>query len=155
MRSSSSAFPPNLDLRASMQYRALPGQQTAPLRVPQTGRASTFGSTAFSSGFQSAPLSAPVDFHLPRTPANIPPEFETPQMSAPMAPPSDFSTAYNQGRDTSQHIPRSESRYQQQLHPGGPQREEQHQPHSAGFMRNDEYVTGEKRKRSYTVPEYN
>lgn len=148
LRSTSSAFPPNLDLRTSIQYRSLPAQQTSPLRMPHTARASSFA-TAFTSGFQSAPLTAPVDFHLPRTPANVPPEFEAPQMSAPMAPPPDFSP-----RDTPHQASRNDSAFQQQMHPGSHQAGEQHQVHSAGFLRPEEYGTEEKRKRSYTMPRY-
>lgn len=155
-----------------MQYRALPAQsQNSPIqqRVPHTARASSF-STAYSAGFQSAPLTAPVDFHLPRTP-NIPREFENSQMSAPIAPTPDFNTGYNQGQNQSDTSQQGQGRndgglqqQQQQLQQDTTQQQQQQQQqgeeqqqqqiHSAGFLRSEEYLNQEKRKRSYTLPQY-
>lgn len=134
-----------------MQYRALPAQQTSTQRLPHTARASSFAASAFSSGFQSAPLTAPVDFQLPRTPANLPREYEASQMSAPMAPPQDFGAAYNHGSSP------GDATQRQHMHQGSHQAgEEQHQQqiHSAGFLRPEEYAAEERRKRSYTMPGY-
>lgn len=91
LRASSSAFPPGLDLRA--QYRNLPAQNNS--SHGSTPRSSSFAH-AFTGGYASAPLTAPVDFSLPRTPIDgSHRDFSIPQLSAPMAPPQDFSSAYN------------------------------------------------------------
>lgn len=94
LRASSVALPSGLDLRNQYGTHSSRGTQQG-LATP---RSSSFAS-AFTGGFASAPLTAPVDFSLPRTP-NDPShssqrDFTIPQLSAPMAPPQDFSTAYN------------------------------------------------------------
>lgn len=146
--SSTSAFPAN----SSMQYRAMPAQESPPQRLPNKPRPAPF--TSQFSGFQSAPLTAPVDFNLPRTPAN----FETAQMSAPMAPPPEFGEAYHRvssPADQSQRVPRSESTFQQQqVQQGSQHADEQQQVRSAGYLCSEEYVSEERRKRSYAMPGY-
>lgn len=143
---STSAFPASLDLRTSVQYRAMPAQQSPPQRPQNIARAAPFSSPF--SGFQSAPLTAPVDFNLPRTPAN----FETLQMSAPMAAPADFSEAYNRASSPPGQIQRSasqdENTFQQQQ--GNQAAGEQRQATSSGFLRSEEYIS--ERRRSYTMP---
>lgn len=92
--SSSAAFPSGLDLRN--QYRSV-SSQSPNQGIPATARASSFASAFSSGGFQSAPLMAPAEFHIPRTPAEAGPrDYHLSQLSAPMAPPPDFAAAYSQ-----------------------------------------------------------
>jgi len=90
LRAASSAYPPGLDIRA--QYRTMPTQNHSPHGV--TPRSSSFAH-AFTGGYASAPLAAPVDFSLPRTPIDGPRDFNIPQLSAPITAPQDFSSAYH------------------------------------------------------------
>jgi hypothetical protein len=165
LRASSAAFPPGLDLRN--QYRTLPSQGNS--QGLSTPRSSSFAS-AFTGGYASAPLTAPVDFSLPRTPNDTNPgtrDFSIPQLSAPMAPPQDFSNAYNstinpsraqqgeqdfvnQGQNSRD--PGAQGQGQVVDHP-----QQQHHHHSrsneeASYMRPMKYETGQKRRRSFTMP---
>ena len=93
LRATSGAFPPGLDLRN--QYRPNPSQGN-PYGL-STPRSSSFATT-FTSGYASAPLTAPAELSLPRTPNgtnNGQREINFPQLSAPMAPPQDFPDAHN------------------------------------------------------------
>ncbi|KAK3351610.1 hypothetical protein B0H65DRAFT_126971 [Neurospora tetraspora] len=108
LRASSASLPLGLDLR--MQFRSAVGasslQSTAhsptSTRTPSTSQLGSGGvSSSYSaSSFPSAPLSAPVDYSLPRTSPYRPPpptgttDYSIPQMSAPIAPPNDFSQAF-------------------------------------------------------------
>lgn len=91
IRASSSAFPAQLQLNPTHQYRTLPSQQPATAGLaPSIPRSSSFSGTFGSAGFQSAPLHAPGDFHLPRTPGDAPPrdygsarDYSIAQMNAP------------------------------------------------------------------------
>jgi hypothetical protein len=94
LRATLSAFPPGLDLRK--QYRTLPAENNAHHGLP-TPRSNCFANT-FTGGYAIAPLTASVDFSLPRTPDDANPgarDFNVAQLSAPMAAPQDFSNAYN------------------------------------------------------------
>ena len=154
---SSSAFPPGLDLRN--QYRPLQTQHNSPHGT--TPRSSSFAS-AFTGGYASAPLTAPVDFSLPRTPvdgSHGTRDFNIPQLSAPINPSQDFSSAYNstisparaqQGdRDFGSQGQNNGDQGQGQ---GSGQTGDQHQQQQQS--RNNEeasYLTGQKRKRSFTI----
>ncbi|CZT46224.1 related to homeoprotein [Rhynchosporium secalis] len=158
--SSAAAFPAGLDLRA--QYRAMPNQNHSPLGL--TPRSSSFAH-AFSGGYASAPLAAPVDFSLPRTPINgthASRDYNIPQLSAPMAPPQDFSSAYSSslspsrsqqnGREFSQGQSNGDLGNQGQANE---QQQQQQQGRSNGdtsYLRSGEYETGQKRKRSFDIP---
>ncbi|KAF4838033.1 Homeobox-leucine zipper protein HDG11 [Colletotrichum tropicale] len=102
-RASSGTVPLGLDLRN--QYRSVNS-------VPPPGHASTPRATSaqfatsgpYTSSFPSAPLTAPVDFSLPRTPGHRPggvQDYSMPQMSAPIAAPNDFSQAFHASMTTS------------------------------------------------------
>jgi hypothetical protein len=162
LRASSSAFPPGLDLRN--QYRTLQTQNNSSHAV--TPRSGSFAN-AFSSGYASAPLAAPVDFSLPRTPGDGGlgnREFNVPQLSAPMNAPQDFSNAYQSStRQQQQSSERDfENQGQNNGEPGGqrqvqlsPSQQQQQQARSgddSSYLRPVEYETGQKRKRSYTMP---
>lgn len=173
LRTSSSAFPPGLDLRN--QYRAQPPQLNSP-HGPATTRSNSF--SAFTGGYASAPLTAPVDFALPRTPADGGSgnrDFNIPQLSAPMAPPPDFSAAYNSslspGRaqhgdrdfghqsqnngDHAAHTPQGPQGQGSRQTGGEPQQQQQQQARNneeASYLRPMQYETGQKRKRSFTMP---
>jgi hypothetical protein len=161
LRASLSAFPPALDLRN--QYRTLPAESNSPHGIP-TPRSSS-SANAFT-GYASAPLTAPVDFTLPRTPNDTNPggrDFNAPQLSAPMAAPQDFSKAYNRnlspirgqagGRDfgnQGQNIADPEGQAQGQV---ADQEQQQQYQHSRGneeaYMSSIEYERGQTRKRSF------
>ncbi|KAL2157224.1 hypothetical protein VTH06DRAFT_6360 [Thermothelomyces fergusii] len=98
---SASSLPLGLDLRT--QFRSVigpggglpastqsPGARTA--STPQLGGVSS----GYTGSFSSAPLTAPVDFSLPRSSAyrTSTADYSIPQMSAPIAPPNDFSQAF-------------------------------------------------------------
>lgn len=104
LRSASAAAsmqPLSLDLR-STPYRP-PGAGLAnhsPTAQTRAASGSHLGSapTSYSASFPSAPLTAPVDFSLPRTPSSSyrsQTDYSVPQMSAPIAPPNDFSQAFH------------------------------------------------------------
>jgi hypothetical protein len=154
-RSSSVAFPPGLELRN--QYRPLPSQQSGAHGPPPTPRGTSFASAFSSGGFQSAPLIAPADFQLPRTPVDTGPrEYHMTQMSAPMAPPQDFTNAYNQNlspaRPTQQPEPALHSQRQQQQQAPEQSTLQEQQTETAGFLREDNYEAVHKRKRTYSMP---
>jgi hypothetical protein len=164
LRAASSAFPPGLDLRN--QYRTLPSQHNSPHGLPVTPRSSSFAN-AFTGGYASAPLTAPIDFSLPRTPVDGGQgqrDFNIPQLSAPMAPPQDFSNAYNsnispvraqQGdRDFgNQGQNRGDSGGQGQGQVGDQQQQQQvRNNEEASYLHRVEYESGNKRKRRFTMP---
>ena len=162
LRASSVAFPPGLDLRN--QYRTLPSQSS-----PQglgTPRSRSF-STAFTGGFASAPLTAPIEYSQPRTPNDTNPgqrDFNIPLLSAPMAPPQDFSRAYNSNGSPNQgqHTEREFGHQRQNSGEPGVQGQvvehspQQHQHtrsnEDISYLRPAEYEPRQKRKRSFTVP---
>lgn len=162
---SSSTFPPGLDLRN--QYRQLPTQLNSPHGA--TPRSSSFAS-AFTGGYASAPLTAPVDFSLPRTPIDGSQgtrDFNIPQLSAPMAPPQDFSSAYNsslspvraqqgdrdfgsQGQNNGD--PGGQNQGQGSGQTGDQQQQQARNNEEVSYLRPLDYETGQKRKRSFTIP---
>jgi hypothetical protein len=156
-RAGSSAYPPGLDLRT--QYRTIPSQQPSQ-NSPATPRHTSFASPFSSGGFQSAPLLAPTDFQLPRTPVDAGPrDYHISQLSAPMAPPQDFTSAYSQGISP----PRMSAQQQQQQNdrsfpahptesPAGLLHEQRTEQHAGFVHREDDYVSGVKRKRTYSMP---
>lgn len=172
LRAASSAFPPGLDLRA--QYRGLPTQNNSS-HGGTTPRSSSF-SHSFTGGYASAPLTAPVDFALPRTPidgSHSGRDFNIPQLSAPMAPPQDFSNAYNSSlspvrasqndRDFNSQVQNnqnngdqgnsSQGQVQGSMQVGdnnvGGNRNNNNEDNS--YLRPVEYETGQKRKRSFNL----
>ncbi|KAH7393149.1 hypothetical protein BKA64DRAFT_709503 [Cadophora sp. MPI-SDFR-AT-0126] len=160
LRASSAAFPPGLDLRN--QYRAMPNQNHSPHGI--TPRSSSFAH-AFTGGYASAPLTAPVDFSLPRTPVDGTHgnrDYNIPQLSAPMAPPQDFSNAYNsnlspvraqhsdrdfgQGQSNGDHGSQGQNQVDEQ------QQQQVRNNEDTSYLRPVEYETGQKRKRSFDIP---
>ncbi|KAK6833700.1 hypothetical protein PG987_008394 [Apiospora arundinis] len=95
LRAASATLPLGLDLRT--QYRSVSGMQPtgAASMTPRSATTAPYGGTSsYSTSFPSAPLSAPIDFSLPRTPGSRPVhDYSMPQISAPIAPPHDFSQA--------------------------------------------------------------
>lgn len=100
LRAASASLPLGLDLRT--QYRSSVGsgsmQSATHSPGPRTTSTSQLGgvSSSYTASFPSAPLTAPVDFSLPRTPGyrSTGGDYSMPQMSAPIAPPNDFSQAF-------------------------------------------------------------
>jgi hypothetical protein len=109
-----------------------------------------------STGFASAPLSAPSDFQLPRTPNDIEPRhYHMSQLSAPMAPPQDFRNAYNQiiSPVRSAQTEGALQNQQPQQHPTeGPIQEQSAE--TSGFLTADDngIRPGHRRKRTYSMP---
>lgn len=163
-RSASSVFPSGLDLRN--QYRTIPAQSSNQ-GMPRTPRTTSFASAFSSGGFQSAPLMAPAEFQMPRTPIDAGPrDYHMSQLSAPMAPPQDFSAAYSQsmspGRAPAteqsalgrQHDSLSLQEVQNAQQPQHQQQQQHHQAETAHYLRQDEYDLNsgaEGRKRTYSM----
>lgn len=162
LQTSSTTFPPGLDLRN--QYRNMPNQNNSSHAT--TPRSSSYAN-AFTGGYASAPLTAPVDFSLPRTPIDgNHRDFSIPQLSAPMAPPQDFSSAYNSSISASRPAQNDQS-YSSQVQGSQSTGEGQgsiqaldnqnnvngvrHNSNDNSYLRPVEYETGEKRKRSFNL----
>ncbi|KAK1829612.1 homeobox-leucine zipper protein HDG5 [Podospora conica] len=150
MRAASASLPLGLDLRN--QYRSGVGsanmQSAAHSPGPRTPTTSHIGgvSSSYTASFPSAPLTAPVDFSLPRTPGfrTSGADYSMPQMSAPIAPPTDFSQAFQASMSNN-----SSRTPMRDTFGGGPLSMGQSQ--NSG-ERNDDYSQdpmGLKRKRSY------
>jgi hypothetical protein len=107
LRAASASLPLGLDLRN--QFRSTVGsgnlQPSAHSPGPRTPSTSQLGgvSSSYTASFPSAPLTAPVDFSLPRTPGfrSSGADYSMPQMSAPIAPPNDFSQAFQASMSSS------------------------------------------------------
>lgn len=161
LRASSLALTPSLDLRN--QYRPFPSQQHSSHGAPPTPRSGSFAST-FTGGYASAPLTAPVDFSLPRTPIDGQGtrDYNIPQLSAPMAPPQDFQSAYNSSVSpvrTQQGDRNFSSQGQNNGNPSGQgqgqasdQQQQTGNNEETSYLRPNEYEAGQKRKRSFTMP---
>ncbi|KFY09560.1 hypothetical protein V491_08100, partial [Pseudogymnoascus sp. VKM F-3775] len=136
--------------------------------IPATARAATFASAFSSGGFQSAPLMAPAEFNIPRTPVDAGPrEYHLSQLSAPMAPATDFAAAYSQSMSPGRPAATEQStlgRQHQGLgledsqdHQNQPQAqhqpEQQQQGEAAHYLRQDEYDLNsmKQRKRTYSM----
>jgi hypothetical protein len=161
LRASSSAFPSGLNL--TNQYRGFPPQNNTP--VPPAPRSHSFSST-FTTGYASAPLTAPVDFSLPRTPVESGQarrDFSIPQLSAPMAAPPDFQSAHSstlspprtqrsdgdfssQGTNTRNLTSLSQAQTTDLPKLPAASHEE------ASYLRQSEHHSGQTRKRSFTMP---
>lgn len=109
-----------------------------------------------STGFASAPLSAPSDFQLPQTSKDIEPRhYHISQLSAPMAPPQDFRNAYNQTISPIQHAQTEDASHNQQ-----PQQHSTESTNQAPSAETSEFLTtetsgarpGHRRKRTYSMP---
>jgi hypothetical protein len=145
IRAASATLPLGLDLRN--QYRSVGSTLQSPSHAT-TPRATTGsqypGSGAYTASFPSAPLTAPIDYSMPRTPGAIRTnvqDYSMPQMSAPIAPPNDFSQAFHASMAGGSRTPMRDS------FGGGPLGISGTQPEP----RSDEYVdaNGMKRKRSF------
>ena len=98
LRAASASLPLALDLRH--QYRPISTghnlQSTNQSSTPRATSTAPYATpSSYTTGYPSAPLTAPVDFSLPRTPSirTSVPDYSPPQMSAPIAPPQDFTAA--------------------------------------------------------------
>jgi hypothetical protein len=161
LRASSSAFPSGLNLRN--QYRGLPPHNKTP--APSGPRSHSF-SNNFTTGYASAPLTAPIDFLLPRTASRSGQgrrDFHIPQLSAPMAAPHDFQSAYtsalsptrtqHSGREFGSHgsnIGDLASLGQVQAAEQSKQQAKSYE--EASYTRTGEHRPGQSRKRSFTIP---
>lgn len=95
LRAASATLPLGLDIRS--QYRPVSGPPNGPA-APRTSATPSQYSSAYTASFPSAPLTAPVDFSLSRGGSGAlrsgVHDYSMPQMSAPIAPSSDFSQAF-------------------------------------------------------------
>ncbi|KAI1420639.1 hypothetical protein F5Y12DRAFT_106623 [Xylaria sp. FL1777] len=98
LRAASATLPLGLDLRH--QYRSFSSshglQPPSHSSTPRATSTASYGTASgYSTSFPSAPLTAPIDFSLPRTPGirSSIQDYSIPQMSAPIAPPHDFTQA--------------------------------------------------------------
>ncbi|KAJ8112147.1 hypothetical protein ONZ43_g5459 [Nemania bipapillata] len=98
LRAASATLPLGLDLRH--QYRSFSSshslQPSNHASTPRAASTAPYGTSAsYSMSFPSAPLTAPIEYSIPRTPSirSSVHDFSIPQMSAPIAPPHDFTQA--------------------------------------------------------------
>ncbi|KAF6819814.1 Homeobox-leucine zipper protein HDG11 [Colletotrichum sojae] len=158
-RASSGAVPLGLDLRN--QYRSV--NSVPPPSHASTPRATSaqFATSApYTSSFPSAPLTAPVDFNLPRTPGARPgvQDYSMPQMSAPIAAPHDFSHAFHASMGASTRTPMRDTFGGGGPMPPHPQAHSESQSGSSEYSQQrggEEYgqdygASGLKRKRSFS-----
>jgi len=152
IRAASASLPLGLDLRNQFRSSAVgsgnlqPSAHSTGPRTPSSSQLSGV-SSSYTASFPSAPLTAPVDFSLPRTPGfrSSGADYSMPQMSAPIAPPNDFSQAFHASMNSS-----SSRTPMRDTFGGGPLSIGQNQ--NSG-ERNDDYSQdpmGLKRKRSFT-----
>lgn len=108
MRASSATLPLGLDLSAQRSYSS-----SQPIRsaTSPSNRHVAVTSAPYTTSFPTAPLTAPSDFNLPRTPSfpSRPHDYSMPQMSAPIAPPNDFSQAFHASMSSSTRTPMRDS----------------------------------------------
>ncbi|KAI0881028.1 uncharacterized protein GGS22DRAFT_74722 [Annulohypoxylon maeteangense] len=102
LRATSATLPLGLDLRHQYRPMSSASHSSTP-RVPTT---TPYGSSsAYTTSFPSAPLTAPIDFSLSRTPGissrTSVQDYSMPQMSAPIAPPHDFNQALHSSMGSS------------------------------------------------------
>lgn len=103
MRASSATLPLGLDLSGQRPYTGSQSIRSA----TSPDRHLSVTSAPYTTSFPTAPLTAPSDFNLPRTPG-FPPrpaDYSMPQLSAPIAPPNDFSQAFQASMTSSARTP--------------------------------------------------
>ncbi|KAF3770955.1 hypothetical protein M406DRAFT_336503 [Cryphonectria parasitica EP155] len=108
LRAASATLPLGLDLSSQ---RPFSGAQPLRSATSPTHRHVSATSAPYTTSFPTAPLTAPSDFNLPRTPS-FParqPEYSLPQMSAPIAPSNDFSQAFQASMTSSARTPMRDS----------------------------------------------
>ncbi|KAI1079376.1 hypothetical protein F5B20DRAFT_175866 [Whalleya microplaca] len=100
LRATSATLPLGLDLRHQYRSVSSAGHSLQSPSISSTSRAATTSSygpsSAYTTSFPSAPLTAPIDFPHSRTPGinrSSVQDYSMPQMSAPIAPSQDFSHA--------------------------------------------------------------
>jgi hypothetical protein len=150
LRAASATLPLGLDLRN--QYRSVGSALQSPSHgsTPRATSGSQFGgSTAYTASFPSAPLTAPIDFSLSRTQGirSGVQDYSMPQMSAPIAPPNDFSQAFHASMASSS----TRTPMRDTFGGSGPLGIS----NSQGEQRTDDYsqdMGGLKRKQSFTHP---
>lgn len=108
LRASSATLPLGLDLSTQRSYS---GSQPIRSATSPTNRHLSVTSAPYTTSFPTAPLTAPSDFNLPRTPSfpSRPNDYPMPQMSAPIAPPNDFSQAFQASMNSSSRTPMRDS----------------------------------------------
>ncbi|KAK3326524.1 hypothetical protein B0H66DRAFT_163120 [Apodospora peruviana] len=159
LRAASASLPLGLDLRTQFRSVSSAGLQPS-AHSPggsRSGPTSQLGgsvSSSYTGSFPSAPLTAPHDFSLPRTPGfrSSGADYSMPQMSAPIAPPNDFSQAFqSMGNSNSTRTPTRDTFPLGQNHSHS---QNNHQSNSVGDRSvSDDFSTdplGMKRKRSFT-----
>ncbi|KAK7417995.1 hypothetical protein QQZ08_011431 [Neonectria magnoliae] len=91
LRASTATLPLNVDPRD--HYRTAGSEVHSPSSQARSTPTSTpYSTPSYTTGYPSAPLAAPTEFSVPRS-SDSKSNMQEAQMSAPMAPPSDFSQA--------------------------------------------------------------
>ncbi|KAI1776310.1 hypothetical protein F4818DRAFT_376676 [Hypoxylon cercidicola] len=96
LRAASANLPLGLDLRHQYRPSSHSLQSPSHSSTPRVATTTPYGSSSsYTSSFPSAPLTAPIDFPLSRTPGinRSVQDYSMPQMSAPIAPSQDFTQA--------------------------------------------------------------
>ncbi|KAM0278647.1 hypothetical protein ACHAQH_005034 [Verticillium albo-atrum] len=144
-RASSATFPLGLDLRNQYRSSSLHSASSRDLSSA-TSHFSGTSAPSYTASYPSAPLTAPMDFALPRTPGSATAgprsgvhDYSMPQMSAPIAPPHDFAQAFH---GASARTPMRDT------FSSGHQATEQRGEYGADFGSGSAL----KRKRSFTMP---
>ncbi|KAH6892258.1 hypothetical protein B0T10DRAFT_291204 [Thelonectria olida] len=109
LRSSTTSLPLNVDPRDHHYRTAGSDTQTqSPLsQARSTPTSTSYSASSYTTSYPSAPLTAPMEYSVPRS-SDPKTHLQEPQMSAPIAPPSDFSQALH-GNMGSQDQGRNES----------------------------------------------
>lgn len=106
---------------------------------------------------------APAEFHIPRTPVDAGPrEYQLSQLSAPMAPATDFAAAYSQSMSPGRPVAAEQTTLGRQHHgliedsqdqQSQPQTQHQQQGETGHYLRQDEYNLNsmKQRKRTYSM----
>ncbi|KPM34905.1 hypothetical protein AK830_g11670 [Neonectria ditissima] len=93
LRASTATLPLNIDPRDHYRAAGSDVQSHSPSSQSRSTPTSTpYSTPSYTTGYPSAPLAAPTEFSVPRS-SDSKSNMQEAQMSAPMAPPSDFSQA--------------------------------------------------------------
>ncbi|KAF7543927.1 hypothetical protein G7Z17_g10350 [Cylindrodendrum hubeiense] len=108
LRAATTTLPLNVDPRDHYRTAGSDVQAQSPSSQPRsTPTSTTYSTSSYTTSYPSAPLAAPAEYSVPRS-SDPKANMQETQMSAPIAPPSDFSQAL-QGNMGSQDQARNEA----------------------------------------------
>ncbi|KAH7152274.1 hypothetical protein B0J13DRAFT_259162 [Dactylonectria estremocensis] len=94
LRAATATLPLNVDPRDHYRTTGSDVQTHSPLSQPHsTPTSTTYSASSYTTSYPSAPLVAPAEYSVPRS-SDQKGNMQEAQMSAPIAPPSDFSQAF-------------------------------------------------------------